>query len=63
MQTDTVLFFLGDGFRWSLLGDNVGEENDEIVSSMTWDIIWAITRPTGTGKARPRCWNSGGGNA
>jgi hypothetical protein len=29
MQADSVLFFLGDSFRWSLLGDNDGEENDE----------------------------------
>lgn len=29
MNPDAVLFFLGDTFRWSLLGDNDGEENDE----------------------------------
>lgn len=29
MNPDSVLFFLGENFRWSLLGDNDGEENDE----------------------------------
>jgi hypothetical protein len=29
MNPDSVLFFLGETFRWSLLGDNDGEENDE----------------------------------
>jgi len=29
MNPDSVLFFLGDTFRWPLLGDNDGEENDE----------------------------------
>jgi len=29
MNPDSVLFFLGEPFRWPLLGDNDGEENDE----------------------------------
>jgi hypothetical protein len=29
MNPDSVLFFLCDTFRWSLLGDHDGEENDE----------------------------------
>ncbi|MFM8332586.1 MAG: hypothetical protein ACKN9T_12930 [Candidatus Methylumidiphilus sp.] len=29
MNPDSVLFFLGENFRFSLLGDNDGEENDE----------------------------------
>jgi hypothetical protein len=29
MQTDSVIFFLGERFRWSLMGDDDGAENDE----------------------------------
>ena len=29
MNPDSVIFYLGDAFRWSLMGDNDGEENDE----------------------------------
>lgn len=29
MNPDSVLIFLGEKFRWSLLGDNDGDENDE----------------------------------
>ena len=29
MNPDSVLFFLGEQFRWSLFGDNDGDENDE----------------------------------
>jgi hypothetical protein len=29
MNPDSILFFLGEKFRWSLLGENDGEENDE----------------------------------
>lgn len=29
MTPETVVFFLGEKFRWSLLGEDEGEENDE----------------------------------
>jgi hypothetical protein len=29
MQPDSVIFFLGERFRWSLMGDDDGAENDE----------------------------------
>ncbi len=29
MDSDTAVFFLGEKFRWSLLGDDDGGENDE----------------------------------
>jgi len=29
MNPDSVLFFLGENFRWSVMGEDSGEENDE----------------------------------
>ena len=29
MNQDSVIFFLGERFRWSLMGDDDGAENDE----------------------------------
>jgi hypothetical protein len=53
MNQETVVFLLGDKFRWSLMGDDDGDENDEdsVINDLDFHLANYEANWDGTGLA------------